>query len=289
MNVLPLLCAKLFAPLTALSTALATIAGLPAADPRSRDAPAPPPAVLTGDSPSTPAAGLAFPGAPQVGAIVWQTQDGLPGARLCSAVAVDSPAGDLIATAAHCMAGVTLGLGGPLTIAYVPGYHAGHAPYGIWYPTRVTEAPQWISAKDPDYDLAFLDVARPQSAVPLEQVTGAEHLGGPVAVGTLGVLLGYPYNTDRPVGCRAAIAQRSATQLRFDCANFPTGTSGGPLLTAVDPHTGIGTLAGVIGGYQQGGTRDDVSYVTALRPPLAALYEQAATGEVPPLLFNGLL
>ena len=293
-NLLPLLCAKLFAPLAALSTALATIAGLPAgpdlvAGQQLRAAAPPPPAVLTGNGPTRPATGREFSGAPQVGALVWQNPDGRPGAQLCSAVAVDSPAGDLIATAAHCVAGVALGIGGPLSVVYVPGYHAGRAPYGVWYPTRITVAPQWAANHDPDYDLAFVNVSRPQSATPLEQVTGAERLGGPVSIGTLGVLLGYPYNADRPVGCRAAIAHESATQLRFDCGNFPIGTSGGPLLTAVDPRTGIGTLAGVIGGYQLGGDRDDVSYAAALRPPLLALYQQATTPVAVPLIFNGLL
>jgi hypothetical protein len=286
-TLLPLLCAKLFAPLAAMSTALTTIAGLPAGP----DAgPArPPSSVLTGHGPTRPATGREFPGAPQVGALVWQNPDGTPGVQLCSAVAVDSPTGDVIATAAHCVAGVTPGIGGSLSVAYVPAYQKGRAPYGAWYPTRITVAPQWTANKDPDYDLAFLNVTRPQSSVPLEQVTGAEHFGGPVEVGTLGVLLGYPYHTDRPVGCRAAIAHESSTQLRFDCGNFPTGTSGGPLLTAVDPHTGIGTLAGVIGGYQLGGDRDDVSYAAALRPPLVALYQQATTSDTSPLPFNGLL
>lgn len=287
MTLLPLLCAKLFAPLTAMSTALTTIAGLPAG-PDSGPA-QPPPSVLTGHGPTRPATGREFTGAPQVGALVWQNPDGTPGVQLCSAVAVDSPSGDLIATAAHCVAGVTLGIGGSLSVAYVPGYQKGRAPYGAWYPTRITVAPQWTADKDPDYDLAFLNVTRPQSSVPLEQVTGAEHFGGSVDVGTLGVLLGYPYHTDRPVGCRAAIGRQSATQLRFDCGNFPTGTSGGPLLTAVDPHTGIGTLAGVIGGYQLGGARDDISYAAALRPPLVALYQQAITPDTSPLPFNGLL
>ena len=287
MNLLPLLCAKLFAPIAAMSTALTTIAGLPAG-PDSGPA-QPPPTVLTGHGPTSPATGLEFPGAPQVGALVWQNPDGTPGPQLCSAVAVDSPSGDLIATAAHCVAGLPVGIGGSLSVVYVPGYRQGRAPYGAWYPTRITVAPEWTANKDPDYDLAFLNVTRPQSTVPLEQVTGAEHFGGPVETGTLGVLLGYPYHTDRPVGCRAAIVRESSTQLRFDCGNFPTGTSGGPLLTGVDPHTGIGTLAGVIGGYQLGGNRDDISYAAAIRPPLAALYLRATSPDTPPLLFNGLL
>lgn len=290
MNVLPLLCAKLFAPITALSTALATVAGLPAGpDVQLRAAAPPPPAVLTGHGPTHPATGRLFPGAPQFGALVYQNPNGTPGPQLCSAVAVDSPAGDLIATAAHCVAGTTLGIGGPLSIAYVPGYQAGRAPYGLWYPTRVTVAPQWTATHDPDYDLAFLNVASPRSAVPLEQVTGAEHVGGTVSPGTLGVLLGYPYNSGQPVGCRARIGRESATQLRFDCGDFPSGTSGGPLLTGVDPHTGIGTLAGVIGGYQLGGVRDDISYAASLRPPLLALYLEATDPVARPLLLNDLL
>jgi len=293
-NLLPLLCAKLFAPITALGTALATISGLPAgpdltsARPQlaAMQRPAP---VLTGQASSWPAAGQQFTGTPQVGALVYQNSDGTPGPRLCSAVAVDSPGGDLIATAAHCLVGATVGIGGPLSVAYVPDYQAGKAPYGVWYPTRITVAAQWTARQDPDYDLAFLDVTRPRSAVPLEQVTGAERFGGAVSAGTFAVLLGYPDVTSRPVGCRADILRESATQLRFDCANYSTGTSGGPLLTGVDPRTGIGTLVGVIGGYQLGGDSDDVSYADELGPSLTALYHRAAAPDSLPLVLNDAL
>jgi V8-like Glu-specific endopeptidase len=293
-NLLPLLFAQVFAPIAALGTALATISGLPAgpgavsAQPQARAAFAPA-SVLTGHTPSWPAAGLQFAGTPQAGALVWQNPDGSPGTKLCSAVAVDSPAGDLIATAAHCTVGVTLGIGGSQTVAYVPDYQPGQAPFGVWYPTRITVAPQWTSHQDPNYDLAFLNVARPTSAVPLEQVTGAEHFGGAVSAGTLGVLVGYPYDSGGAVGCRAEIERESATQLRFDCADFPIGTSGGPLLTGVDPSSGIGTLAGVVGGYQLGGDRPDVSYAAALGPSLTALYRQATTPAPLPLVLNNVL
>lgn len=293
MNLLPLLCAKFFAPITALSTALATVSGLPAGpnldpgQPRLAAAQSPA-ALITGQGPTRPAAGREFSGTPQVGALVWQNANGTPGTRLCSAVALDSPTGDMIATAAHCVAGVNLGVGGPLSIAYVPEYTPGQAPYGVWYPTRITVAPQWTATQDPNYDIAFLHVTRPASTVPLEQVTGAEHFGGTVTSGTLGVMLGYPYHTDRPVGCRARIGNESPTQLRVACANFPTGVSGGPLLTGVDPHTGIGTLAGVIGGYQLGGVHDNVSYAAALLPPLIALHQEAMMSDTQPLQMNGL-
>jgi hypothetical protein len=295
-TLLPLLCAKLFAPLAALGTTLGAVSALPAGPDLSATQPKlvamqPPSALLTGRTPLHPAAGREFSGTPQVGALVWQKPDGTPGARLCTAAAVDSPSGDVIATAAHCVSGVTLGVRGTLSIAYVPDYAPGRAPYGVWYPTRITVPQQWAAKQDPDYDLALVDVARPMSSVPLEQVTGAERFSGPTvpAAGTLGVLLGYPYHLARPVACRAAIQHHSPRQLRFACANFPAGTSGGPLLTGVDPETGIGTLAGVIGGYRLGGDRDDVSYAAALGPAMVTLYQNAVTSAPSPLLVNGVL
>lgn len=290
---MPLLCAKLFTAIAALGTALTTVSALPAGPQTSLTQPQlvamqPPSLQMTARTLSKPATGLPFGGTPQVGALVWQNPDGTPGIRLCSAVAVDSPAGDVIATAAHCVNGIALGIGGPMSIAYVPEYQPGQAPYGVWYPTRITVAPQWAAQQDPDYDLAFLNVARPVSSVPLEQVTGAERFGGAALTGRLGVLMGYPLFAPQPVACRSSIRRESPTQLEFDCADFPTGTSGGPLLTDVDPRTGIGTLAGVVGGYELGGNRDNISYAAALTPPLVALYQQAATHPPTPLLLNGL-
>ncbi|KEF09769.1 hypothetical protein DF18_37090, partial [Streptomyces rimosus] len=65
-------------------------------------------------------------------------------------------------------------------------------------------------------------------------------------------------------------------QLRFDCAGFPNGTSGGPMLTAVDPGTGLGTVTGVIGGLDEGGD-DETSYSSWFGPDIAALYRRATT------------
>jgi hypothetical protein len=49
--------------------------------------------------------------------------------------------------------------------------------------------------------------------------------------------------------------------------------------------------AGLTGGYQLGGDRDDVSYAAALGPSLAALYRQAAVDDPAslPLVLHGLL
>jgi len=240
------------------------------------DLPAPP-ALLSAAWPSSPQTGKPFSGMPQFGELAWQNPDGSPGAKLCSAVAVDSAGGDLIMTAAHCVGGVKSRIGGPMTVAYLPGEDKGGTPYGVWYPTRIIRAQQWMNGvRNPDFDVAFLTVSRPGDDRPLASITGAEHFGAIPADGALGVQIGYPYGSADPVACRTAIHFQSPTQLRMTCANFPGGTSGGPILTNLDPDNGIGTVVGVLGGYQLGGAHPYISYASALTPAIQQLYQQAS-------------
>jgi hypothetical protein len=232
---------------------------------------------LTRTTPSAPAAARAFPGMPQFGELVWQNPDGSPGAPLCTAVAVDSAGGDLIATAAHCVDGVKSRIGGPMTVAYLPGAAGAARPHGVWYPTRIIRPQQWMNGvKNPDFDIAFLTVTQPGTAGTLASFTGSEHFGTIPPAGTLGVQIGYPYTSADPIVCRSTLRFHSPTQLELDCAGFGGGSSGGPVLTAVDPVDGVGTLVGVLGGYQRGGERDDVSYASAFTPAVEQLYRQAA-------------
>ena len=62
--------------------------------------------------------GQAFAGTPAVGAL-FTTSAGKLGQHFCTASVVDSPAGDLVITAAHCVTG-TSG-----TVDFVPGYNRG--------------------------------------------------------------------------------------------------------------------------------------------------------------------
>jgi Trypsin-like peptidase domain len=226
---------------------------------------------------SVPVAGRAFPGMPQFGELVWQNPDGTPGTRLCTAVAVDSAGGDLIATAAHCVDGVKSKIGGPMTVAYLPGAEGADRPYGVWYPTRIIRPQQWMNGlKNPDFDVAFLTVAQPGTAGTLASFTGSEHFGTIPPAGALGVQIGYPDTSPGPIVCRSALRFHSPTQLELDCAGFAGGSSGGPVLTGVDPGDGVGTLVGVLGGYQRGGEHDDVSYASAFTPAITRLYRQAA-------------
>jgi len=67
----------------------------------------------------------------------------------------------------------------------------------------------------------------------------------------------------------------SPTQLRFACRGFYGGTSGSPWVTNFNLKSRTGTIVGVIGGYQEGGATDAVSYSAYLDDDIRRLYEQA--------------
>ena len=92
--------------------------------------------------------------------------------HFCTASVVDSPAGDLVMTAAHCVAGRA-----PGHFVFVPGFHEGLTPYGVWSVTRVIVDQAWTAAADPEDDVAFLLVARSGTTAPVQRFTGGERLG----------------------------------------------------------------------------------------------------------------
>jgi len=216
--------------------------------------------------------GKTFVGTPAVGAL-FTTSAGQLGQHYCTASVVDSPAGDLVITAAHCVTG-TSG-----TIEFVPGYDRGNQPYGVWTVTKVYVDQAWKSSSSDDDDFAFLRVSQPGSSVPVENVTGAERLAASTPSSReLVQAIGYPNATNQPVTCQNRLRQPMAGQLEFDCGGYTGGTSGGPFLSRVDPSTGQGQLIGVIGGYQQGGDTPQVSYSSVLGARAAALYQLAVAG-----------
>lgn len=216
--------------------------------------------------------GRAFAGTPAVGAL-FTTSAGQLGQHFCTASVIDSPLGDLAITAAHCLTG-TSG-----TVEFVPGYRDGAAPYGVWTVTDVYVDQAWKASASQDDDFAILRVSQPGSSVPVEDVTGAEQLatGTPPGRGPVEVI-GYPMSSGRPVSCQNRVREPLANQLEFDCAGYSDGTSGGPFLADVDKVSGQGTLIGVIGGYQRGGTVPQISYSPVLAANAAALYRTAVGG-----------
>ena len=220
-----------------------------------------------------PAAGNAqsFGGAAAVGAL-FSESDGRLGSHFCTASVVHSAAGDLALTAAHCVYGKTG------TLVFVPAYADGKTPYGVWPVTRVYTDGAWDASQDPDHDVAFLRLSDASDGTPVEDVTGAETLAADAPAGQTVRVIGYPDGAAEPVWCSGPVKAFSATQLEFDCGGYTDGTSGGPFLTGVDPATGQGTVIGVIGGYQQGGSTPQVSYAAVFGTAVSQLYATAEAG-----------
>ena len=219
---------------------------------------------------STSQEGQDFSGTPAVGALFTMSSGKLD-SHFCTASVVNSPNGDLVITAAHCVTGAS-------AMVFVPGYENGKTPYGIWTVTKVYADPAWMSSADPDDDVAFLRVSQPGSITPIEDVTGAEQLQTGSPTRRLVEVIGYPNSGDEPIACQNWTTEPMPEQLEFDCGGYTDGTSGGPFLADVDPLTGQGTVIGVIGGYEQGGLLPQISYSSMFGPNVAALYQVAVAG-----------
>ncbi|MFG2817998.1 trypsin-like serine peptidase [Kitasatospora sp. NPDC048365] len=187
-----------------------------------------------------------------------------PGHHFCSASVLDSPGHDLILTAAHCVSS-TDGL------RFVPGYRDGKAPYGSWKVTAIWTSDGWQNGEDPDEDFAILRVD-PNGGREIEDAVGGNPLGLDASRTAQVRLYGYPAKTERPLVCTNATTRQATFQRAIACPGFPGGTSGGPWIEATS-----GRVIGVIGGYQQGGDTDDISYSAYFDHTVGDLYARATS------------
>ncbi|MER5869818.1 trypsin-like peptidase domain-containing protein [Streptomyces sp. NPDC002044] len=187
---------------------------------------------------------------------------GLDGDHFCTATVVHSPGRDLIVTAGHCLLDGEQGEDGAV---FAPAYANGVAPYGTWKLERVFEDDRWARGADDDYDLAFARLAPDDRGRAIEDVTGAAALDTSGRAGEEVTVTGYPADRKVPRTCTAVAVRESATEQRFDCADFPGGTSGSAWIARDGKIIGILT----------GGDTDDVSTSTVLGPYAASLYAKA--------------
>jgi V8-like Glu-specific endopeptidase len=227
-----------------------------------RGAPTVPPALLHGRF---------YDGTSAVGAL-FTLSGGQLSQHFCTASVVDSPAGDLVITAAHCLHGKQ-----PGQVAFVPEYHRHHEPYGSWTVTRVFVDAAWTRSENPNDDVAFLVVSQPGNPTPVQRLTGGEKLATGWRAALLVQVIGYPDGRERPITCTARTRAFGRRQMEFDCGGYTDGTSGGPFLANVHPATGLGAVAGVIGGYEQGGDTPSVSYSARFGPAIRNLYNEAVS------------
>lgn len=211
-------------------------------------------------------------GDPPVGAL-FSMSDGHLESHFCTASVIDSPAGDLLVTAAHCVSGYSDT--SPAGLVFVPAFDSGKAPYGIWTVTRIFVDSSWAASSDPDDDVAFLKVSQPGSSFSIQDIIGGERLGIGQPAGGIVRVTGYPNDQQQPISCQNQVSAFGPGQLEFDCGNFTDGTSGSAFLADVNPATGEGTVIGVLGGYQQGGETPEVSYAAVFGGGVQALYDTA--------------
>jgi V8-like Glu-specific endopeptidase len=188
----------------------------------------------------------------------------------CTASVVDSPAGDLILTAAHCISGTGAG------VVFAPGYDQGKLPYGLWQVTGVHGAPSWLQGRSEQRDFAFLEVA-PKTingkVTQIQDVTGGNQLGEAATSGETVTVPAYAAGSDdQPLTCTTTVYLDDGFPA-FNCNPYPDGTSGAPWLES----TGHGEIVvGVIGGRHHGGCYTYTSYSTAFSTATWNAYARAA-------------
>ncbi len=207
-----------------------------------------------------------FPGSPTTGALFYTT-----GGRghFCTASVVDSTAGDLALTAAHCVYSTWFAT----DIEYVPGYHDRKRPYGAWPVRAITVASGWKRSHDPDLDFAFLILAT-AGGRPIQARTGGLTLGFTRWYSEKIEVIGHNDTDAEPIRCATRSFRFRAGQMEFYCHGFWTGTSGGPWIIGYNARHGTGTVFGVIGGYQVGGDYEWASYSAYFGSAAKILFEQ---------------
>jgi V8-like Glu-specific endopeptidase len=198
------------------------------------------------------------------------------GDHFCTGSVVSSPNRDIILTAAHC---IHSGKGGSYqkNLVFVPNYQNGATPDGIWPVKEMVVDKRWADSSDPDLDVAFMAV-NTLNGKRIEDVLKGNKLGIDQGFTNVVLVIGYPKSSDQPIACGNRTSQQSAHQMRFACNGYFGGTSGSPWLTHFDEASGTGTVIGDIGGYQEGGDSDNVSYSPYFDQDVKNLYDKAVAG-----------
>lgn len=217
------------------------------------------------------------------------------GEHWCTASVVDSPKGNVVATAAHCVApagedgrpgevahdGLAIG-----ELSFAPAFSgegAGNRPLGVWKVRSIHVDDRWTKWGDETADFAFLTIEPDGEGRSLQQRVGQGE--APKADWTSGyerevTVVGYPESDhnpqNKPVSCTTQTRHDTddPDMLYISCAGFWTGTSGSPWIADRGGTGQPGRLIGVLSG---GDT--DVDSTAALYDEKAkALYEAAARG-----------
>lgn len=176
----------------------------------------------------------------------------------CSASVLDTPGGDLILTAAHCLAGEP-------DATFVPGLAEDGAQDGIRVQTVYLD-PRWVSGQDPRADFAVLRLDDDVLAGGRGVTVGAAP-----PPGTAVTVQGYAGGDGgTPIGCRASTALVVGFP-ELPCAGLVAGMSGAPWIVG-------STVVGIVGGLDGGGCDDDLSYSPPFDAAITRLLTRAEAG-----------
>ena len=193
-------------------------------------------------APSRATAGPVQPD-PHVGAVFL----GDSTTHACAAAVLHSKTGDLILTAAHCLAAIP-------DSTFVPGFDGGDPGAAArWRVSAVYLDPRWLANHDPLADYAIARVGR-SGAGSLEAVTGSGlAVGNAPQPGSVVTVTAYALGSGGPIGCRSTTALGPGGFPSVQCGGLVDGTSGAPWISGP-------AVVGLIGGLHGGGCDDKVSY-----------------------------
>jgi V8-like Glu-specific endopeptidase len=196
----------------------------------------------------------------------------------CTASVVDSPRGNIVATAAHCVHEED---GTPRRrVSFAPGFSGagtGKQPYGAWKVRSVQVDDRWQEREDDPYDFAFLALEPDGEGRDVQEVVGAAGLDWGSGPERRVTVIGYPepgHNPDnRPVTCTTDSRRdgKLPGMVRMECAGFWNGTSGSPWLTGYRGPDRPGRLIGVL----SGGDTDSESTAALFGNAARSLYQRA--------------
>ncbi|BBX66405.1 hypothetical protein MSAS_55790 [Mycobacterium saskatchewanense] len=187
--------------------------------------------------------------------------------HVCTGSVVHSTGGNLMITAAHCLAGAS-------QITFVPGLagDAPPAPADVWKADAVYLDPRWSASKDPHADYAIARVSNDAAGSVESHVGLALTLGSTPPPGSRVTVLGYPAGVGgSPIGCQASTSINDSGFPALACEGLVDGTSGAPWVSGT-------TLTGLIGGFERGGCAPSVSYSAPFDEHVAQLLARADAG-----------
>ncbi|KAK4163118.1 trypsin-like serine protease [Cladorrhinum sp. PSN259] len=212
-----------------------------------------------------------------------------PDNHICTASIIDSPRGNIIVTAAHCVTDMKSGTLKD-TVYFTPGYDKGKTPHGTFksQAQAIYVSPNWIPTRD-DYgnvdgkgspwDVAFV------ALLPLNGKYVAEAAGASLTpdfnptLPTAVQVFGYPsdktqYKNEFYV-CDATATAEHTDWEELLCTGIPGGFSGGPWIT------GGSKVIGVIGGEGQNlKASDPRNFAVRFSAKIRALYDTAVANTV---------